>query len=141
MRFLMLASVLFVIPFQAGNSLFNGVWIAQLEGRTFVRLEVASANGRLTGKIGTGNLHVNDQGEVTEASDVPSLLTPLSDIVVRDSTMAFTRLEGSDVEHFELRLLGDGTAEIEFLPSAELLRELKDQGIAVPKPIRLTKTR
>jgi len=139
MKLLMLAAALFVIPFQANNDRFSGVWIAQLEGRTFVRLELASANGTPTGKIGTGNLRVNDQGEVSDVTEVPALLTPMSDIVVRDATMAFARLEGSEVEHFEMRLRPDGTAEIEFLPSAELLLQLKEEGIAAPKPIRLTK--
>ena len=141
MKFLMLASALFVIPFQAGNSPFNGVWIAQLEGRTFVRLELGSAGGTPAGKIGTGNISVNKQGEVSDVTDVPALLTQMNDIVVRESTMAFTRVEGSDVERFELRLRPDGTAEIEFLPSAELLLELKEEGIALMKPIRLTKVR
>jgi len=141
MKFLMLAAALLVIPFQANNDRFNGVWIAQLEGRTFVRLELTSANGTPAGRIGTGNIHVNDRGEVGEATDVPAQLTPMSDIVVHDSTMAFTRVEGSELEHFELRLRPDGTAEIEFLPSAELLREMKEEGIPAIKPIRLTKAR
>ena len=140
MKLLMLAA-LFVIPFQAANDRFNGVWIAQFEGRTFVRLELASANGTSTGKIGTGNLTVDPQGEVSEVTDVPTQLTPMSDIIVRDATMAFARMEGSELEHFELRLRPDGTAELEFLPSAELLREMKEEGIPPPKPIPLKRSR
>ena len=85
MKSLMLAGALFVIPFQAGNSPFNGISIAQLEGRTFIRLALGSANGTPAGKIGTGNLSVNKQGEVSEVTDVPALLTQMNDIVVHES--------------------------------------------------------
>jgi len=38
-------------------------------------------------------------------------------------------------------LIGENAAELTFLPSVELLEELKDEGIPAPWPIALRKSR
>jgi hypothetical protein len=118
-----------------------GTWVADLNGTTFVRLELRTENGRLIGALGTGDIHMDKNGVVDEAKSVPATLTPMSSIVMSGSVMSFTRVEGDDVERFRLRITGDRTAELTFLPSDEDLEELKAEGIPAPKPIPLRKMR
>ena len=68
-----------------------------------------------------------------EVTAVPMTLTPLYQVVVKGPSVTFMRPEGTDAEHFRLTMLGADQAELLFLPSAELLEELKEAGIAVPK--------
>ena len=78
---------------------------------------------------------------VDEAKSVPTTLTPMSSIEISGSVMSFTRIEGDDLERFRLRITGERTAELTFLPSDEVLEELKEEGIPAPKPIPLRKVR
>lgn len=118
-----------------------GTWVADLNGTTFMRLELRTENGRLIGALGTGDIHFNKNGVVDEAKGVPTTLTPISSIEMSGSVMSFTRVEGDDLERFRLRITGDRTAELTFLPSEEDLEELKEEGIPAPKPIPLRRVR
>jgi hypothetical protein len=118
-----------------------GTWVADLNGTTFMRLELRTENGRLIGALGTGDIHFNKNGVVDEAKSVPTTLTPMSSIEISGSVMSFTRIEGNDLEHFRMRIIGERTAELTFLPSDEVLEELKKEGIPEPKPIPLRKLR
>ena len=118
-----------------------GTWVADLNGTTFMRLELRTENGRLIGALGTGDIHFNEKGVVDEAKGVPSTLTPISSIEMSGRVMSFKRIEGDDLEDFRLRITGERTAELTFLPSDEVLKELKEEGIPAPKPIPLRKVR
>ena len=118
-----------------------GTWVAEHRGTTFVRIELKVAGNTLAGAIGTGDVRVDDNGDVLEVTAVPATLTPLYQVIVKGPSMTFMRPEGTDAEHFRLTVLGADQAELLFLPSDELREELKEAGIAVPKPIRLHKIR
>ena len=118
-----------------------GTWVADHRGTTFVRLELKAVNNTLAGAIGTGDVRVDDNGDVLEATPVPTTLTPLYQVVVKGPSITFMRPEGADDEQFRFTMLGADQAELLFLPSADLLEELKEAGIAVPKAIRLHKIR
>ena len=123
---------------QAGNQAFAGTWIAEFEGKTFARLELTVDNGTVGGRISLGNIEVNPDGEVRMAESAPAALSAIFDVVVNRSTLSFTRKDGADTDHFEMRLVGE-QAELRFLPSEEDRRELAAAGVPVPKPIRLKK--
>jgi hypothetical protein len=72
------------------------------------------------------------------AASAPADLSAIFDVVVRQSTLSFSRKDGADTDHFEMKLVGD-QAELGFLPSDEDRRELAAAGVPVPKPIRLKK--
>jgi len=141
MRQVLLALAIGVLPVQPLPAGIAGTWVAEREGAVFVRLEMQLTNGKWSGGLATGDLQVDDNGEVKTVSPVPAGLTPLTDLRANDDTVTFVRPEGTELEQFRLRVLGDGRAELTFLPSEELLLELKDAGIAVPKPIPLRKQR
>ncbi len=118
-----------------------GIWVADLNGTTFMRLELRTENGRLIGALGTGDIQFDKDGVVNVAKSVPATLTPMSSIEMSGSVISFTRIQGDDLERFRLRITGDRTAELTFLPSEEDLKELKEIGIPAPKPIPLRKVR
>ena len=138
---MLLLGLLGIASFQPAAAGMSGTWDADYRGTTFVRLELKAVKNTLAGSIGTGNVRVDDNGEVMEVTAVPMTLTPLHQVVVKGASMTFMRPEGTDAERFRLTVLGADQADLLFLPSEELLEELKEAGIAVPKPIRLHRTR
>ena len=126
---------------QPASANLAGTWVAELKGVTFMRLELRTVDGRLIGAIGTGDIQFDKDGVVNEAKAAPKTLTPIANITVARGVMSFTRVEGDDTEHFRMRVTGPGTAELTFLPSDELLEEMKEEGIPAPKPIPLRKVR
>lgn len=121
---------------QASSQPYVGTWIAEFQGQTFVRVELSMINDRLAGRIGVGDIEVNAAGEVTKAASVPTRLSAISDVVVRDSILSFSRRDGNDTDQFKMNRVGED-AELLFLPSDEDRRELAAAGVPVPKPIRL----
>ena len=124
---------------QATSQSYAGTWTAELAGQTYVRLELQITNGALGGRISLGNIEVDSGGEVKTALAAPNEFTPLFDVVLRDSVLSFSRKDGNDTDHFELRLV-DNRAELHFIPSDADRAELAAMGVPVPKPIRLTRT-
>lgn len=137
----LLLGLLGIASWQSAIVDMPGTWVADHRGTTFVRLELKVVNNTLAGAIGTGNVRVDDNGDVMEVTAVPPTLTPLSEVVIKGTSLSFMRPEGTDAEHFRLTVLGADQAELLMLPSDELLEELKEAGIAVPKPFRLHKIR
>jgi hypothetical protein len=131
---LLLASLL-----QPPPASLAGTWVADLNGTTFMHLELRTENGRLIGALGTGDIQFDKNGMVNVAKSVPTTLTPISSIEISGGVISFTRVEGDDLERFHLRITGDRTAELTFLPSDEMLEALKEEGIPAPKPIPLRK--
>ena len=142
MRSTILAAVVSLILSQTSESRdFAGTWIAELAGKTYVRLEVTLTDGALGGRISLGDIEVDSQGDVSKAESAPRELTPIFDLAVRGSTLSFSHKAGHDTDRFEMRLLGAEAAELRFLLSDADLSELAASGVAVPKPIRLKKYR
>ena len=123
---------------QASSQPYAGTWTAELAGQTYVRLELQVINGALGGRISLGNIEVDSGGEVKTALAAPNEFAPLFDVVLRDSLLSFSRKDGHDTDHFELRLV-DNRAELRFIPSDADRAELAAMGVPVPKPIRLTR--
>ncbi len=140
MRSTTLAAVVALTFGQASDSRgYAGTWIAELAGKTYVRLEVTLVDDALGGRISLGNIEVDSHGVVTKAESAPRELTPIFDLAVRGSTLLFSLKEGEDTDRFEMRLLGAEAAELRFLLSDADLSEAAASGVAVPKPVRLKK--
>ena len=102
-----------------------------------MRLELDAARSPLGGRISLGDIELDKQGDVIKAKPAPASFTTVFDVVLRDPILSFSRKDGGDTDHFEMRLTGDNGAELRFLPSAGDLKELAASGIPAPKPIRL----
>jgi len=137
---MILVAMLALASTQASRPAHVGQWTAAFGGATWVRLQLTESKGAIGGRISLGDLEVNAQGEVRRASEAPPEFTPLFDVVLRDAVLSFARKDGDDMDRFELRVLQDvNTAELSFIVSDELRRELAAEGLVVPKPVRLTR--
>ncbi len=125
--------------FQAVDGSIAGLWTAQFEGPTFLKLELQIANGATVGGISIGNIEVDAEGAVKRAAEPPQSLTPIFDVTLRGAILSFARKDGADTDRFEFRLLDGGSAELRFLVNDADREELAANGIPVPKPIRLTR--
>jgi hypothetical protein len=125
---------------QSGTQPFVGTWTMNFEGQTFARLELQAVAGALSGRISLGAMHINDRGEIDHVIKPAVNFTPLFDLSDRDGVLVFARKDGDDTDRFELRVNGD-TAQLTFLVTEEFRQELKDDGLPVPKPITLTRTK
>ena len=127
-----------VLALSLGQSLesFRGTWIAEFDGTTFVRLELDVAGGVLGGRIALGHMEVDADGRVKAAREAANRPAPIFDVVIRDSTLSFSQKDGNDTNRFEMHLKA-GEAELRFILDEDTLEELADDGIAVPKPVRL----
>jgi hypothetical protein len=139
MSLVTLLIALAVVPSGQTSTSVVGTWIAQFEGTTFVRLELNTANGGITGSIGLGNIELDEKGAVRRVAATPSGLKPISDATQRGSILTFLLKGGDEPERFEFRLLEGGRAELHVLLSDDDLEELKEAGIATFLPIVLIK--
>jgi hypothetical protein len=141
MRCLLVAvAIASTIVGQPATQRFSGRWSADHQERAVVRLDLRSNGDALEGWIQLADIHVDNRGEVDSVlSDLP-LAATLIDVTVRGQRAAFARRDGNDIDHFEFTLLDDRIAELRFVFSDADRRELADNGIPLPKPIRLTRT-
>ena len=130
-----------VLACKPGGEPVAGSWIAQFEGRTFLRLELKTVNGMITGGMAVGHFEADGQGALRRVGESPRDLRPIFDVTQRASTVTFSRKDTDDStpDRFELRLLEPGRAELQFLLSDGDREELAASGIPAPKPIPLTK--
>jgi len=139
MKTIALTIALTALSGQSSGTSVDGAWIAQFEGRTFLRLELKTVDGTTTGGLGIGNIEVDKQGALQRVGDLPRTLTPISDVTGQPPLVTFSRKDGSDTDRFELHLLGADRAELRFLLSDEDREELAADGVPAPKPIALTR--
>jgi hypothetical protein len=138
MKALTLAALIAVSGHQTGSAAIPGFWTAQFEGQTFIRLELASANGTVTGRISLGNIEVDSQGALRRVEPARDP-TPIFDVALGDSIVTFSVKESSDTDRFEFRLLDAGSAELIILLNDADREELAASGIPVPRPIAMAK--
>jgi hypothetical protein len=124
---------------QSGGGQVAGSWTAQFEGRTFLRLELKTVNGALTGGMAVGNIEVDGQGALRRVDESPRDLTPIFDVTRHASTVTFSRKDTTETDRFELRTLEAGRAELLILLSDADRKELAASGIPTPKPFALTR--
>jgi hypothetical protein len=137
----LLVAIAAVSAAQSGGTSITGSWTAQFEGRTFLRLELKTVDGTITGGMSIGNIEVDKQGALRRVGESPRDLRPIFDVTQRASTVTFSRKDTADStpDRFELRLLETGGAELQFLLTEADRKELAASGIPAPKPIPLTK--
>jgi len=124
---------------QSGSGSIAGSWTAEFEGQTFIRLEINTANGLISGGLSLGRFEVDQRGVVRRADPAPRDLKPIFDVTIKGSTVTFLRKDGHDTDQFELRLLENANADLHFLLNDGDRTELAASGVPVPKPIRLKK--
>ena len=93
--------------------------------------------GTLSGKIGLGDIELEKDGELKTVGPAPATLTPIGNVSVKNSVLSFTRKDGEDLDHFEMRITGPGAAELRLILTEADVKEFAAEGIPAPKPIKL----
>jgi len=139
MRSIVLTALLAVPAAQTAAPSAAGLWTAEQGGRTFVLLEISPAGNALAGRISLGDIEIDTSGAVKKATAAPSSMTPIQDVSAAGSVVTFVHKEGTDLDHFRLNVLNNGTAELTFLPTDSERRELAASGTPTMKSILLVK--
>jgi hypothetical protein len=88
------------------------------------------------------SIQVDGQGNVDRVTEAPAALRPLTDVRRNGNVLSFSyEDDGHDVSKFELRLLDPNTAELRLLLPEDERRQLASEGVSLPKPFRLAKSR
>ena len=120
---------------------FDGNWIAEYRGTTHVRLTLRTVDGVTSGTISLGDMEVDENGAVKKVAEAPKAMKPIIDVRRRGAILAFA-LKSSDEtpDQLEVSVVGDGL-ELTLVLSDEERREFADEGIPIPKPIRLKRVK
>ena len=141
MRLLPLAFVTVILGQPLGP--YTGDWTADFNGTTYLRLTLNDKAGAPQGAIGICNsIHVDGQGNVDRVTEAPSTLRPMTDVRRSGNVLSFSYDDdGQNVSKFELRLIDPNTADLMLLLPEDERQQLAAEGIPLPKPFRLAKSR
>ena len=101
-----------------------------------MRLEMSASGGTLSGRIALGDIEVDSEGRVKAAATAPDRLEPISTSSsrTRDCVLA----QGGQRHRPFRDAFGTGDrAELQFVLDEDTVKELKEAGIPVPKPVAL----
>jgi hypothetical protein len=132
--------MLAVIP-TAQSSNAAGVWTAEFNGKTFVKLELKAEGATLAGRISASDIHLDDNGDLRSVGDLPAG-RPIFDVKQNEGTVTFSSKDDGDTNNFEFRLRDDGRADLRLLLTEAFRAELAANGISqtwISKPIVLTR--
>jgi len=115
---------------RAETAKFAGTWEAAIEGKVFLVLKIQEGQ-KITGTINAGSIHLNDEGELIEATPVEDREAPFFFAKAEGDKLEFDYQDQGDDEimHFELKLTGEGAGELRIV----------DEHIPKMKPFRLRK--
>jgi hypothetical protein len=135
---LILAAVLTATP-TVQSSTAAGVWTAEFNGKTFIKLELHAEAATLAGTINGGDIQVDDHGDLRHVGDLRADARPIFDVRQQGSTVTFSAKDDDDTDQFELRIRNDGHAELRLILTEAFKAELAADGVPVPKPFVLTR--
>jgi len=122
---------------------FSGNWTADFHGTTYVRLALTDGTSTPQGMMTIGrSIQVDKQGNLESVSEAGVTLVPLLDVHRSGDVLSFSyKTADGDIDKFELRLIDSDAAELTLILSDEQRQELASDGIPLPKPFRLAKSR
>ena len=97
---------------------FAGTWEAKFKDKVIctIRLKVGE---QISGETDACRINVDANGDLKEpeGTDSPDQPSPILEPKINGDTLAFQEKDGDDVMKFELKLVGDGQAELKILDS------------------------
>ena len=141
MRLLALAFVTVMLGQSPGP--FTGDWTADFHGTTYLHLRLNDNAGAPRGAMSIGkSIKVDGQGNVDLVTEAPSTLRPMKDVRRIGNVLSFSYEDDAhDVSQFELRLIDTNTAELTLILPEDERQQLAAEGVSLPKPFRLAKSR
>jgi hypothetical protein len=105
---------------------FAGTWEAKFKDKVICTIRVRPGEA-LSGETAACNISVAENGDLKEpdSTDRPAEPEPMIDPKVQGETLMFEEKDGDDVLKFEMKLVGDGQAELRILESPVPLKPIR----------------
>jgi hypothetical protein len=119
-RFLALLPLLACLPLAGQDSeaqkKFAGTWEAKFKDKVICTLRLR-AGDQISGETADCTINVDANGDLQEpeSGDHPDTPSPILNPKVQGDTLTFEEKDGDDVLKFEMKLVGDGQAELKLL--------------------------
>jgi hypothetical protein len=100
---------------------FVGTWHAKFKSKTFLTINLAMQQGKLTGTASHGRVGTNDLGELTDAQELEGS-DPIEDAKLMNGILHITTKDGDskEITQFEMKIIGANQAQIQIvIPAAE----------------------
>lgn len=125
---LMLACLTLLAQESKVRTKFVGTWEAKWKDRVICTIRLTPGEP-LSGETEACSIHVDDNGDLQEPesaehSNTPAP-TPILNVRLQGETLTFEERDGDDVMKFELKLVGDGKAELRFPGSPVLIKPIQ----------------
>ena len=97
---------------------FAGTWEARFKDKVICTIRV-KAGEAISGETAGCSISVDENGDLKEPdpADRPDTPSPMLNPKVHGDTLSFEEKDGDDVLKFEMKLVGDGQAELRILNS------------------------
>jgi len=102
----------------AAQKKFAGTWEAKLKGQVICTIRV-KAGEEISGETADCSINVDENGDLkeTDSADRPDQPSPMLNPKLQGDTLTFEEKDGDDVFKFEMKVVGDGQAELKILDS------------------------
>ena len=97
---------------------FAGTWEAKFRDKVICTIRV-KAGDPISGETAACSIDVDENGDLKEpdSTDRPDQPSPMLNPRIQGDTLTFEEKEGDDVLKFEMKVVGDGQAELRILNS------------------------
>ena len=97
---------------------FAGTWEARFKDKVICTIRV-KAGEAISGETAGCSISVDENGDLKEpdSTDGPTKPSPMLNPKVHGDTLSFEEKDGDDVLKFEMKVVGDGQAELRILNS------------------------
>jgi hypothetical protein len=95
---------------------FAGTWEAKFKDKVICTIRL-KAGDQISGETAACNINVDANGDLQEpeSTDQPDSPSPILNAKLHGETLNFEEKDGDDVLKFEMKLAGDGQAELRIL--------------------------
>jgi hypothetical protein len=95
---------------------FAGTWEAKFADKVICTIRV-KAGDAISGETADCSINVDENGDLKEpdSTDRPDKPSPMLNPKVHGDTLTFEEKDGDDVLKFEMKVVGDGQAELQIL--------------------------
>jgi len=95
---------------------FAGTWEAKFKDKVICTIRL-KAGDQISGETDACSINVDANGDLQEpeSTEQPDTPSPMLNAKLRGDTLSFEQKDGDDVLKFEMKLTGDGQAELRIL--------------------------
>ena len=97
---------------------FAGTWEAKFKDKVICTIKV-KAGDPISGETAACSINLDENGDLKEPdfTDRPDKPSPMRNLKLQGDTLTFEEEDGDDVLEFEMKVVGDGQAELNILNS------------------------